>query len=96
MFSWPRCWWTTSRRTPVGCMWDCTARITEDLLAKDLAEFLREHGGEWKDEPNVLHDELDEPRKRSRAGKAGRVEQDGVRDIEAGHMAEGRAGLEEE
>ena len=29
-----------------------------DLLAKDLAEFLREHGGEWKDEPNVLHEEL--------------------------------------
>ena len=30
----------------------------QDLLAKDLAEFLRERGGEWKDEPNVLHEEL--------------------------------------
>jgi hypothetical protein len=29
-----------------------------DLLAKDLAEFLEEHNGEWKDEPGVLHEEL--------------------------------------
>ena len=29
-----------------------------DLLAKDLAEFLGEHDGEWKDEPSVLHEEL--------------------------------------
>ena len=28
---------------------------TEDLLAKDLAEFLGEHEGEWIDEPSVLH-----------------------------------------
>jgi hypothetical protein len=33
---------------------------TEDLLAKDLAEFLEEHNGEWKDEPSVLHEELKE------------------------------------
>jgi putative DNA primase/helicase len=36
-----------------------------DLLAKDLAEFLEEHNGEWKDEPNVLHEEL-----KSRKGEA--------------------------
>jgi hypothetical protein len=29
-----------------------------DLLAKDLAEFLQEHGGEWKNEPSMLHDVL--------------------------------------
>jgi hypothetical protein len=29
-----------------------------DLLAKDLAQFLGEHDGEWKDEPSVLHEEL--------------------------------------
>jgi len=29
-----------------------------DLLAKDLAQFLEEHDGEWKDEPSVLHEEL--------------------------------------
>jgi hypothetical protein len=29
-----------------------------DLLVKDLAEFLGEHDGEWKDEPSVLHEEL--------------------------------------
>jgi len=29
-----------------------------DLLAKDLAEFLEEHNGEWKDEPSALHKEL--------------------------------------
>jgi putative DNA primase/helicase len=29
-----------------------------DLLAKDLAEFLGEHHGEWKNEPSVLHEEL--------------------------------------
>jgi hypothetical protein len=32
---------------------------TEDLLAKDLAAFLEEHNGEWKNEPNVLHEELE-------------------------------------
>ncbi len=36
-----------------------------DLLAKDLAEFLGEHDGEWKDEPSVLHEEL-----KSRKGEA--------------------------
>jgi hypothetical protein len=30
----------------------------QDALAKDLAEFLRERGGEWTDEANVLHKEL--------------------------------------
>jgi hypothetical protein len=30
----------------------------QDALAKDLAEFLQERGGEWKDEANVLHAEL--------------------------------------
>jgi hypothetical protein len=30
----------------------------EDLLASELAQFLREHDGEWKDEPNVLQEEL--------------------------------------
>jgi hypothetical protein len=31
---------------------------SQDVLAKDLAEFLRESGGKWKDEANVLHAEL--------------------------------------
>jgi Protein of unknown function (DUF3987)/Bifunctional DNA primase/polymerase, N-terminal len=30
----------------------------EDLLARELAQFLREHDDEWKGEPNVLHEEL--------------------------------------
>jgi len=29
-----------------------------DLLAVELAEFLQEHGGEWKNEPNVLYEAL--------------------------------------
>jgi putative DNA primase/helicase len=29
-----------------------------DLLAVELAEFLQERGGEWKDEPNMLHEAL--------------------------------------
>ena len=33
-------------------------RNADDLLARDLAEFLRERGGEWKDEANVLHSKL--------------------------------------
>jgi putative DNA primase/helicase len=37
---------------------DLHGQNTEDLLAKDLAEFLEEHDGEWKDEPSVLHEEL--------------------------------------
>jgi hypothetical protein len=31
---------------------------SQDVLGKDLAKFLKEHGGEWKGEANVLHDEL--------------------------------------
>ena len=37
---------------------DLHGQNTDDLLAKDLAEFLEEHDGEWKDEPSVLHEEL--------------------------------------
>jgi Protein of unknown function (DUF3987) len=29
-----------------------------DQLASELREFLREHGGEWEGEPNMLHEEL--------------------------------------
>jgi putative DNA primase/helicase len=43
-----------ARRVHVGLH----GQHAEDLLAKDLAEFLVEHGREWKDEPNVLHEEL--------------------------------------
>jgi hypothetical protein len=43
-----------ARRVHVGLH----GQNTEDLLARDLAAFLGEHGGEWKDEPNVLHEEL--------------------------------------
>jgi hypothetical protein len=43
-----------ARRVHVGLH----GQNTEDLLAKDLAEFLGGHDGEWKDEPSVLHEEL--------------------------------------
>jgi hypothetical protein len=43
-----------ARRVHVGLH----GQNTIDLLAKDLAEFLREHDGEWKDEPTVLYEEL--------------------------------------
>ena len=43
-----------------------------DVLAKDLAEFLRERGGEWKDEANVLHAEL---RKRGSEAMSGRPDE---------------------
>jgi hypothetical protein len=43
-----------ARRVHVGLH----GQNAEDLLAKDLAKFLVEHGGEWKDEPNVLHEAL--------------------------------------
>jgi hypothetical protein len=37
---------------------DLHVQDAHDLLAVELAGFLREHGGEWKDEPNVLHEAL--------------------------------------
>jgi hypothetical protein len=43
-----------ARRVHVGLH----GQNADDLLAKDLAEFLREHGEEWNDEPSVLHEEL--------------------------------------
>jgi putative DNA primase/helicase len=30
----------------------------QELLEVDLAQFLKEHGGAWRDEPSVLHEEL--------------------------------------
>jgi hypothetical protein len=43
-----------ARRVYVGLH----GRAPEDQLGLELARFLREHGGEWKDEPNLLHQEL--------------------------------------
>src|SRR4029453_16250915 len=43
-----------ARRVHVGLH----GQDAHDLLAKDLAEFLGEHDGEWKDEPSVLHEAL--------------------------------------
>jgi hypothetical protein len=43
-----------ARRVHVGLH----VQDAHDLLAVELAGFLRERGGEWKDEPNVLHKAL--------------------------------------
>lgn len=43
-----------ARRVHVGLH----GRAPEDLLGIELARFLQEHGGDWKDEPNVLLTEL--------------------------------------
>ena len=43
-----------ARRVNVGLH----GQNTEDLLAKDLAEFLQKNGGEWKNEASVLHKAL--------------------------------------
>jgi hypothetical protein len=43
-----------ARRVHVGLH----GQDAHDLLAVELAEFLQERGGEWKDEPNMLHEAL--------------------------------------
>jgi putative DNA primase/helicase len=43
-----------ARRVHVGLH----GQDAHDLLAVELAGFLQEHGGEWKNEPNVLHEAL--------------------------------------
>jgi hypothetical protein len=43
-----------ARRVHVGLH----GKNPEELLEVNLARFLKEHGGEWKDEPSALHKEL--------------------------------------
>jgi putative DNA primase/helicase len=55
-----------ARRVHVGLH----GQNAEDLLAKDLAKFLGEHDGEWKDEPSVLHKELKKRKSEAVPGRA--------------------------